>query len=303
MAARHRTLLIILGSLLALIVIAVVAIPLFLNADNFRARIENELTTSLGRKVTLGKLDLSVWSGSLVAQNATLADDPAFSNQPFLEASTVKINVAMMPLILSRQVHITGFAIDSPKINLIRHANGTWNYSTIGAASSKQPSAESSSSMTGVTVGHVNVTNGQLTVNTESAPWGPRDSQANLRPGKSRSQRLRLLQAIPLHRLCPPSRRRNCLPQRKRRPHQPRRCLTHSLRSQALRQAYRPRRRWLPRTGCRNHRHDQRHRCGSHMERKTAPRSQSHRRHTKPSTSYAREHRRPPNPAKSTGQQ
>jgi len=173
MAARHRTLLIILGSLLALIVIAVVAIPLFLNADNFRGRIENELTTSLGRKVTLGKLDLSVWSGSLVAQNATLADDPAFSNQPFLQASTVKINVAMVPLILSRQVHITGFAIDSPKINLIRHANGTWNYSTIGTASSKQPSSGSSSSMTGMTVGHVNVTNGQLTVNTESAPGVP----------------------------------------------------------------------------------------------------------------------------------
>jgi uncharacterized protein involved in outer membrane biogenesis len=173
MAARHRTLLIILGGILALIVIAVVAIPLFLNADNFRARIENELTTSLGRKVTLGKLDLSVWSGSLVAQNATLADDPAFSNQPFLQASTVKINVAMIPLILSRQVHIIGFALDSPKINLIRHANGTWNYSTIGTASSKQPSGDGSSSMTGVTVGHVNVSNGQLTVNTESAPGAP----------------------------------------------------------------------------------------------------------------------------------
>jgi AsmA protein len=173
MAARHRTLLIILGSLLALIVIAVVAIPLFLNADTFRARIETELTNSLGRKVTLGKLDLSVWSGSLVAHNTTLADDPAFSSQPFLEATSVKINVSMIPLIVSRQVHITGFAIDTPKINLIRHANGTWNYSTIGAASSKQPSGDGSSSMTGVTVGHVNVSNGQLTVNTESAPGAP----------------------------------------------------------------------------------------------------------------------------------
>jgi len=173
MAARHRTLLIILGSLLALIVIAVVAIPLFLNADNFRTRIESELTTSLGRKVTLGKLDLSVLSGSLVAQNATLADDPAFSNQPFLEATSVKINVEMIPLILNRQIHITGFAIDTPKINLIRHANGTWNYSTIGAASAKSSSGESSSSMTGVTVSHVNVTNGQFTVSTESAPGAP----------------------------------------------------------------------------------------------------------------------------------
>jgi hypothetical protein len=171
MAARYRTILIILGSLLALIILAALAVPLFINGDNFRARIENELTASLGRKVTLGKLDLSVISGSLVAQNATLADDPAFSNQPFLQASTVKINVSMIPLILSRQIHVTGFVLDSPKINLIRHANGTWNYSTIGAASSKQPSSgDGSSSMTGLTVGHVNVSNGQLTVSTESAP-------------------------------------------------------------------------------------------------------------------------------------
>jgi hypothetical protein len=173
MASRHKTLLIILGSILALIILAVVAIPMFLNADNFRTRIESELSTSLGRKVTLGKLDLSVWSGSLVAQNATLADDPAFSNEPFLQATSVKINVEMIPLILSRQVHITGFAIDSPKINLIRHTNGTWNYSTIGAASAKTPSGDSSSSMTGVTVSHVDVTNGQLTVSTESAPGAP----------------------------------------------------------------------------------------------------------------------------------
>src|SRR5215813_15273372 len=107
MATRHRTLLIALGGTLALILIAVLAIPLFLNADSFRSRIEQELSASLGRKVSLGKLDLSVWSGSLVATNATLADDPAFSKEPILQAAQVKINVDMLPLITSREVHIT----------------------------------------------------------------------------------------------------------------------------------------------------------------------------------------------------
>ncbi len=172
MASRSKTLLIVLGGLLAILLIAVLAIPLFLNADNFRSRIETELTNSLGRKVTLGKLNLSVWSGSLVAENATVADDPAFSSQPFLQATSVKINIEMIPLITTRQVHITGFAIDAPKINLIRHTNGSWNYSTIGAASAK-PSSDSSSSMTGVTVGHVDVSNGQVSISTESAPGQP----------------------------------------------------------------------------------------------------------------------------------
>jgi len=175
MATRHRTLLIVLGSVLALIVVAVLSIPLFLNADAFRARIESTLSSSLGRKVTLGKLDLSVWSGSLVAQNATVADDPAFSSQPFLQAALVKINVEMLPLILSRQIHITGFAIDAPRITLLRAANGTWNYSSIGSAAQKKPATakESDTTIPNLTAGHVKVSKGQMTVGIEASPGAP----------------------------------------------------------------------------------------------------------------------------------
>src|SRR5215471_5671388 len=174
MAVRHRTLFIVLGSILALILLAVVSIPLFLNADSFRARIESELSSSVGRKVTLGKLDLSVLSGSLVAQSSTVSDDPAFSNQPFLQTGVVKINIEMIPLILSREIHITGFAIDSPKIILLRHANGTWNYSSIGNAHQKATSdKDASSTVPNLTVGQVTLTNGQMTVGIEPAPGKP----------------------------------------------------------------------------------------------------------------------------------
>src|SRR5438477_7759030 len=156
MATLRRIVLIVLGSIIALVLIAALAIPMFLNADAFRSRIETTLTTSLGRKVTLGKLDLSVLTGNLVAENATIADDPAFSTQPFLQASKVKIGIEMIPLILSRQVHVTGFTMDSPKINLLRAANGTWNYSTIGRAQQNTAAnKESSTLVPNLTIGHV----------------------------------------------------------------------------------------------------------------------------------------------------
>jgi AsmA protein len=171
MALPRRTLFIVLGSIVALVLLAVVSIPLFLNADSFRTRIESALTESLGRKVTMGKLDLSVLGGSLVAENATLADDPAFSTQPFLQASRVKIGIEVLPLILSRQIHITGFAIDSPKITLLRASNGTWNYSTIGSAQkSTTANKDTSTLVPNLTVGHVTVTNGELTVGTMPTP-------------------------------------------------------------------------------------------------------------------------------------
>jgi AsmA protein len=174
MALPRRTLLIVLGSIVALIFLALISIPLFLNADAFRTRIESALTTSLGRKVTLGKLDLSVLSGSLVATDASVADDPAFSNQPFLQASKVKIGIEVLPLILSREIHITGFAIDSPKITLLRAANGTWNYSSIGGAQQNASANKDSSTLIpNLTVGRVNITNGQLTVGIEPTPGAP----------------------------------------------------------------------------------------------------------------------------------
>jgi AsmA protein len=67
MATRSRFILIGVGVLVLLIVSAQVSIPLLLNADSFRTRIESTLSNTLDRKVNLGKLDFSLWSQSLVA--------------------------------------------------------------------------------------------------------------------------------------------------------------------------------------------------------------------------------------------
>jgi AsmA protein len=128
------------------------------------------LTKSLGRKVTIGKLDLSVWSGGLVATNATVADDPAFSTQPFIQADSVKIGVDILPLILSKQIRIRGFSLQSPKVQLLRAANGTWNYSTIGKTAPTAQDADTKQAFPDLTVGHVTVENGRFTVGMQPAP-------------------------------------------------------------------------------------------------------------------------------------
>ncbi len=155
-----------LGVVVVLAVVAAVSLPLFLNADSFRTRIESTLSKSLGRTVTIGKLNLSVWTGGLVAENATVADDPRFSSQPFIQAESVKIRVAMLPLILHRDVQVKGFVLDSPRVQLLRAANGTWNYSTIGGSAGKQD-AETRSTFPDLTVGEVQVNNGRITVGTQ----------------------------------------------------------------------------------------------------------------------------------------
>jgi AsmA protein len=173
MGRLPRYILMALGGVVALIVLVALCLPLFLNADNFRTKIEGTLTKSLGRKVTIGKLDLSIWSGGLVATNAAVADDPAFGTQPFIQADSVKIGVEILPLILSKQLHIRGFSLVSPKVQLLRAPNGTWNYSSIGksgAASSQD--ADTKQTFPDLTVGHVTVENGRFTVGTQPQAGG-----------------------------------------------------------------------------------------------------------------------------------
>ena len=41
------------------------ALPLFINVNSFRPKIESEVTNALGRPVTLGNLSLSILTGTV----------------------------------------------------------------------------------------------------------------------------------------------------------------------------------------------------------------------------------------------
>ena len=118
----------------AVIVAAIAAIPLFVNANTFRPAVEKELQRTLGRSVKVGDLSLSAFSGSLLSKDLSVADDPNFSAAPFLTAKTLRIGVSLRALVFSHELELRGFEIESPEINLIRAANGTWNFSSIGRA-------------------------------------------------------------------------------------------------------------------------------------------------------------------------
>src|SRR5438445_102372 len=126
---------------IGVLIVVVLALPFIVNVNNFRPRIEAELTTALGRKVSIGDLSLSLWSGSLAADDIAIADDPAFGNMPFIRAKSLDVGVEMMPLIFSKTLHITDLTLTQPQVTLLRARSGRWNFSTLGNASpqAKQP--------------------------------------------------------------------------------------------------------------------------------------------------------------------
>ena len=153
---KKHPLLSVLVGIVVLLLLAVLLVPLFINANTFKPTLETQLTQALGRKVTLGNLSLSIFSGSLVADNVSIADDPAFSTKPFLQAQSLHIGVEVIPLVLHRELKVNSFVADAPSINLVHNAQGIWNFSNIGAnAASRTQDTSKESAIPNFTVGEI----------------------------------------------------------------------------------------------------------------------------------------------------
>src|SRR5438309_942087 len=117
----------IVGIVIVALIVIVVVLPFVINVNDFRPRIETELTNALGRKVTVGNLSLSLITGSLGADNIAIADDPSFGTSPFIQAKKLDVGVEMLPLIFSKTLHITDITLSQPQVNLLRDRSGKWN--------------------------------------------------------------------------------------------------------------------------------------------------------------------------------
>jgi len=157
---------------IALIVVILLVLPFLIDVNAFRPRLESELTTALGRQVKVGNLSLSILSGSVTADNISIADDPAFNKGAFVTAKSLKAGVEVMPLIFSKTLHVTALTLDEPQITLLRGANGNWNFSSIGGnASTASKSSEPSGGA--LSVDKLKVSNGKLIVGTANSAATP----------------------------------------------------------------------------------------------------------------------------------
>jgi len=161
------------AAIAALFVLVIILVPFLVNADSFRPTLENQLSSALGRKITLGHLTFSVLRGSIVASDISIADDPAFSTSPFIEAKSLSIGVEVAPLLFHRQVRITNLVVDSPSINLLHAANGLWNFSSIGSSPSSSQSTQQATALPDLTVGELKIEDGSASVSSIPAVRKP----------------------------------------------------------------------------------------------------------------------------------
>src|SRR5580704_13848535 len=111
---------------IGVLLMTAIALPFLIDANRFRPELESRLTQALGHGVKVGNLKLSLFSGGVTADDLSIADDPAFSPAPFVQAKSLHVGVDLAALIFSRELAVTGLTIDQPRISLLQAPSGDW---------------------------------------------------------------------------------------------------------------------------------------------------------------------------------
>jgi uncharacterized protein involved in outer membrane biogenesis len=128
--------LIVIGGVLVVLVVLVIVLLTNLeaivnkNKDALLARAKRQI----GRDITVEKIGVTLRGGIGVRlENFTVADDPQFSSEPFVEAQSLQVNAKILPL-LRKQFEIKRVVLNQPLIRVTRDENGTLSTSTFGSA-------------------------------------------------------------------------------------------------------------------------------------------------------------------------
>lgn len=155
------------GVVAAVLVLLIVSLPFLVNANQFRPRIEADLTSVLGRKVTLGNLTFSLFSGSLTASDLSIADDARFGTAPFIRAKSLDLGVDLWPFITAQELNVRDLTITEPEIVLMQDPAGVWNFSTMGRATGGTGTPLS------LSVKLIGITNGRVSIGRLGSPQKP----------------------------------------------------------------------------------------------------------------------------------
>lgn len=173
------------GIFLGVLILGVLSLPFLINVDQFRPTLQADMSTALGREVTLGNLKLKILSGEVTADDLSVAEDPAFGKPAFLRAKSLHVGVELFPFLMSRKLIVTDLVLDQPEIGLVQAASGDWNFSGLGAKSKPATPAPASPASgrlpLDLSVKLIKITNGRMTLRRTVGHWKPLElDQVNL---------------------------------------------------------------------------------------------------------------------------
>jgi AsmA protein len=117
-------------AIILLLVVAILAVPAFVDPNQFKPEISAAVKDSTGRDLTIDgdiKLSLFPWLG-ITTGALTLSNAQGFENKPFVTVTTSDISVQLLPLLLEKKIAINQIVLKGLALNLARNNQGLNNW-------------------------------------------------------------------------------------------------------------------------------------------------------------------------------
>ena len=106
-------------------------VPPLINANRYQRQIAHSIGASLGRPVHLDNASLHLLPvPGLTLSNFVVSEDPAFGAEPTIRANTVEATLRLGSL-WRRPVEFSTVRFVEPSVNLVRNAQGRWNFADV----------------------------------------------------------------------------------------------------------------------------------------------------------------------------
>jgi AsmA protein len=144
MAKLLKVLGIVVGALIGLFVIALIGVALLFDPNDYKPEISAAVEEATGRTLTLeGDLELNIFPRLRIALGeAELSDAAGFGTEPFVSIQGARLQVGLLPLILSQSLEIDEARLDGLILNLARDAQGQGNWESVGQAAAAEDADE-----------------------------------------------------------------------------------------------------------------------------------------------------------------
>ncbi len=136
-------------SLIIIVVLAGILIPLFVDPNDYKDQIAQQVFDQTGRTLTIeGNIDLAVslpLAVSLELGKMELSNAKGFTDKPFAKIKGASLFVDIMPLINDNRLNIGQIKLSGMELNLVKNKQGKTNWSDLSGkdkASKKSPAKQ-----------------------------------------------------------------------------------------------------------------------------------------------------------------
>ena len=128
------------AGLVALIVLALLLIPLFVDVERYKPEIEKQVSEFTGRPFEIkGKLQLSLFPWAVLAvSDLHLGNPPGFEEKNFVYVKSFDFQVKLFPL-LFKDIQIKRIVVERPQIVLEKNRQGLVNWEGFGKSTDAVP--------------------------------------------------------------------------------------------------------------------------------------------------------------------